>query len=69
MGGELLFSEQLGLYAVIGVAVAALVYAVILARQIFKEPTGSGKVKEIWGGIKAGANAYLRTQLRSVVIS
>ena len=68
MGGELLFSEQVGLYAVIGVAVAALIYAVILARQIFKEPTGSGKVKEIWSGIKAGANAYLRTQLRSVVI-
>jgi K(+)-stimulated pyrophosphate-energized sodium pump len=68
MGGELLAAEQIGLYAVVSVAVAALIYAVILSRQVFKEPTGSGKVKEIWSGIKTGANAYLRTQLRSVAI-
>ncbi len=68
MGEELLFVEQVGLYSVIGVSVIALIYAVLLARQIFKEPTGSGKVKEIWGAIKAGANAYLKTQLRSIVI-
>jgi len=68
MGEELLFVEQVGLYAVIGVSVIALIYAVLLARQIFKEPTGSGKIKEIWGAIKAGANAYLKTQLRSIVI-
>ena len=68
MGGELLTVEQTALYAVVGVAVAALIYAVILARQVFKEPTGSGKVKDIWNGIRAGANAYLRTQLKSVII-
>jgi K(+)-stimulated pyrophosphate-energized sodium pump len=68
MGTELLFSEQMGLYAVIGVAVAALIYAIILARQVFKEPTGFGKVLEVWSGIKSGANAYLRTQLRSIII-
>jgi K(+)-stimulated pyrophosphate-energized sodium pump len=68
MAGELLPVEQIGLYAVIGVAIAALIYAIILARQVFKEPMGSGKAKEIWGGIKTGANAYLRTQLRSILI-
>ncbi len=67
-GEELLFIERTALYAVIGVAVAALIYAVILARQIFKESTGSGKVKDVWEGIRAGANAYLRTQFRSVVV-
>jgi K(+)-stimulated pyrophosphate-energized sodium pump len=64
----MLFIERTALYAVIGVAVAALIYAVILARQIFKESTGSGKVKDVWEGIRAGANAYLRTQFRSVVV-
>jgi K(+)-stimulated pyrophosphate-energized sodium pump len=68
MGGELLAAELIGLYAVVSVAVAALIYAVILSRQVFKEPTGSGKVKEIWSGIKTGANAYLRAQLRSVAV-
>ncbi|HTY76014.1 MAG TPA: sodium-translocating pyrophosphatase [Candidatus Nanoarchaeia archaeon] len=68
MAGELLYVEQVGLYAVIGVAVAALIYAVILARQVFMEPTSQGKAKEIWGGIKTGANSYLKTQLRSIII-
>jgi Na+/H+-translocating membrane pyrophosphatase len=55
MGTELLLWEQYGLYAVIGVAIAALIYAIILARQVFKEPTGFGKVTEVWSGIKSGA--------------
>ena len=68
MGTELLLWETYGLYAVVGVAVAALIYAIILARQVFKEPTGFGKVTEVWSGIKSGANAYLRTQMRSIII-
>jgi K(+)-stimulated pyrophosphate-energized sodium pump len=35
---------------------------------VFKEPTGFGKVTEVWSGIKSGANAYLRTQMRSIII-
>jgi K(+)-stimulated pyrophosphate-energized sodium pump len=60
--------EMTALYIVVGVAVAALIYAVLLARQVLRESTGSGKVKDVWGGIRAGANAYLRTQFRSIVI-
>jgi K(+)-stimulated pyrophosphate-energized sodium pump len=67
MGTELLLWETYGLYAVVGVAVAALIYAIFLARQVFKEPTGYGKVTEVWSGIKSGANAYLRTQMKSVI--
>jgi K(+)-stimulated pyrophosphate-energized sodium pump len=62
------FIERTALYAVLGVAVAALVYAVILARQVFKESTGSGKIKDVWEGIRAGANAYLKTQFKSIII-
>lgn len=68
MGTELLLWETYGLYGVIGISVIALIYAIILARQVFKEPTGFGKVTEVWSGIKSGANAYLRTQMRSVII-
>ena len=62
------FIENAALYAVVGIAIAALIYAVILARQTFKESTGGGKVKDVWEGIRSGANAYLRTQLRSIII-
>ena len=60
--------EHTALYAVIGIAIAALLYALILRRQILRESTGSEKVKEVWNGIKSGANAYLRVQFRSVAI-
>jgi len=60
--------EVTGLYTVIAVAVAALVYALILRRQVLRESTGSGKVKEVWNGIKAGANAYLKTQFKSLIL-
>ena len=60
--------ESIGLYAIVGVAILALIYAVLLARQTFREDTGTGKVKEVWNGIKQGANAYLRTQLRSIIV-
>ena len=60
--------EHTALYAVIGISIAALIYALILRRQILRESTGSEKVKEVWNGIKSGANAYLKTQLKSVAI-
>jgi len=35
----------------LSVAVAALIYAILLARQILHEDSGSGKMKEVWGAI------------------
>jgi K(+)-stimulated pyrophosphate-energized sodium pump len=60
--------EVAGLYSVLAVAFGALIYAMILRRQVLRENTGSGKVKEVWEGIKAGANAYLRTQFKSLIL-
>jgi Na+/H+-translocating membrane pyrophosphatase len=60
--------ETIGLYSVIAVAVGALIYALILRREVLRESTGSGKVKEVWNGIKSGANAYLKTQFRSLIL-
>ena len=60
--------EQIALYSVIAVSIAALFYALLLRKQILKESTGSEKLNVVWRGIKSGANAYLKTQLRSVMI-
>ena len=60
--------ELYALYSVVAVAIGALVYALILRKQVLKESTGSGKVKEVWSGIKAGANAYLKTQFKSLIL-
>jgi K(+)-stimulated pyrophosphate-energized sodium pump len=60
--------ELAGLYSVVAVAVGALIYAVILRRQVLRESLGSGKVKEVWNGIRAGANAYLKTQFKSLIL-
>jgi K(+)-stimulated pyrophosphate-energized sodium pump len=43
--------EQTALYAVVGVAVAALLYALVLRRQVVREDSGSGKIKEVWEGM------------------
>jgi K(+)-stimulated pyrophosphate-energized sodium pump len=60
--------ETIGLYSVVAVAVGALIYALILRREVLRESTGSGKVKEVWNGIKSGANAYLKTQFKSLIL-
>ncbi|MEO8608522.1 MAG: sodium-translocating pyrophosphatase [Chloroflexota bacterium] len=53
---------------VLGIAIAGLIYAGLLARQILAEGKGSAKMQEVWGYIKTGANAYLRSQLRIIAV-
>ena len=65
---ELNATESALIFIVLGIAVAGLLYAVLLAMQILREGKGSQKMQEVWGYIKAGANAYLRSQLRIVAI-
>jgi len=68
MSAVLSQTELYALYSVVAVAIGALVYALILRKQVLSESTGSGKVKEVWNGIKAGANAYLKTQFKSLIL-
>ncbi len=56
------------IFAVLGTAILALIYAALLARQILRYDKGTEKMQAIWQDIKKGANAYLRTQLRTVAI-
>jgi K(+)-stimulated pyrophosphate-energized sodium pump len=60
--------ETIALWSVVGIAIGALFYALFLRKQILKEATGSEKLRTVWSAIKSGANAYLKTQLKSIVI-
>lgn len=49
-----------------GVAIAALVVAQILVRQVLAADEGTDKMKEIAAAVQEGANAYLGRQLRTL---
>ncbi|MDX2076578.1 MAG: sodium-translocating pyrophosphatase [bacterium] len=59
-------TESILIYIVLAIAVAGLLYAGFLTRQILAESKGSAKMQEVWGFIKTGANAYLRSQFRII---
>ncbi len=59
--------EQVAIWAILAVAILGLLYAVFLRRQILKEDMGTPKMLEVWGAIRAGADAYLMRQLRSIL--
>jgi len=59
--------EQTAIWAVFGVAILGLAYAVFLRNQILREDRGTAKMQEVWGAIRDGADTYLRRQLRSVL--
>ncbi|WP_343420816.1 sodium-translocating pyrophosphatase [Candidatus Flexifilum breve] len=60
--------EQVLILVVLATAFIALGYAYWLARQTFSADKGSQLMQRVWGFIKDGANAYLRTQLRTIAI-
>ena len=59
--------EIFAIWAVFGVAIIGLLYAIFLRRQILAEDMGTPKMKEVWGAIRDGADAYLGRQLRSIL--
>jgi K(+)-stimulated pyrophosphate-energized sodium pump len=59
--------EQVAIYAVLGVAVLGLVYAVFLRNQVLREDKGTEKMQEVWGWIRDGADAYLKRQLKAII--
>ena len=59
--------EQIGLGVVLLTAVAALVYAWFLAREVLREDPGTEKMQEISEAIRTGAIAYLNKQMEVVI--
>ncbi|MBN1680592.1 MAG: sodium-translocating pyrophosphatase [Anaerolineae bacterium] len=60
--------EEVMIFIVLATAGIALTYAMWLRRYILSADKGTAEMQRIWGYIRDGANAYLRTQLRTVVI-
>jgi K(+)-stimulated pyrophosphate-energized sodium pump len=65
-GSKYHFGEQLALMANVVVAIAGLVYALMLVGQVKNADQGSPRMKEIAAAIREGANAYLGRQFRVV---
>jgi len=63
-----LTTEEIMLWIVIATALGALLYAVLLTRQTLKEKTGTGKMLQVWRAISEGANAYLKKQIKSILL-
>src|SRR3954447_21163303 len=62
-------SGQKGLVAVIGlIALAALVYAFILVKEVLKSDQGTPKMQEIAKAVQEGAAAYLNRQFRTLAV-
>lgn len=58
--------EIYSMYAVLGIAIAGLLYALILRNQIMKEDKGTKEMQKVWMAIRDGADAYLQRQLKSI---
>ena len=59
--------EAIAIWAVLGIAILGLLYAIFLRNQILREDKGTEKMQEVWNAIKDGANAYLQKQFRSIL--
>lgn len=59
--------EIYAIWAIFGVAILGLAYALLLRGQILREDKGTQKMQEVWGAIRDGADAYLGRQLRSII--
>ena len=58
--------EQVSLLLVLGIAVASLVYAWALNRQVNRAPLGTPKMQEVAAAIREGTNSYLAAQFRRI---
>ncbi|MGE5499309.1 MAG: sodium-translocating pyrophosphatase, partial [Syntrophothermus sp.] len=58
--------EIIALLTVLGIAVAGLLYALLLVKQVYKADTGTKKMQEIAAAVREGANAYLAAQFKKI---
>lgn len=58
--------EIAALLMVLAVAIAGLVYALILSRQVVRADAGTPKMQEVATAVREGANAYLAAQFRRI---
>jgi K(+)-stimulated pyrophosphate-energized sodium pump len=61
-------AEKIGLLAALGIAVAGLVYAFRLGKQVYAAPTGTPAMQAVAKAVRDGANAYLYRQFKVVFV-
>lgn len=54
------------LLTVLGIAIAGLLYALLLVKQVTKADSGTKKMQEIAAAVREGANAYLGAQFKKI---
>ena len=59
--------EVVAIWSVLVVAFLGLAYALFLRIQIMRQDKGTEKMQEVWRAISAGADAYLKRQLKIIV--
>jgi len=58
--------EVTALMVVLGIAIAGLLYALMLVKQVRKADQGTKKMQEIASAVREGANAYLKAQFKKI---
>ncbi|MCE5345061.1 MAG: sodium-translocating pyrophosphatase [Bacteroidales bacterium] len=59
--------EIVALWIVLLIAFLGLAYAMFLRKQVLAHDKGTEKMQDVWNGIRLGANAYLKRQLKTIV--
>lgn len=59
--------EIIAIWSVLVVAFFGLAYALFLRRQVLACDKGTAQMQYVWDGIRLGANAYLKRQLRTII--
>ncbi|MEM8530884.1 MAG: sodium/proton-translocating pyrophosphatase [Chloroflexota bacterium] len=65
---ELSQTQAIMVYSVIGTAILGILSTILLRSQIVAQDTGTARMQELWAYIKAGTNAYLSSQLRTLLL-
>jgi len=60
-------AERVALWVVLAVAVAGLVYAMMLVSQVLGADQGTERMRDVAKAIREGANAYLGRQFKAIV--
>ena len=60
--------QQAAVWTVLAISIFGIGYAFVLRNQVMAQDKGTAKMLEVWGFIKAGANAYLSRQFRVIAI-